>query len=248
MTDPSAGFLKRIAAWLPGSLQHELRRLFFSRQIRRKRFFTDEQEYALLERYLSPGAWALDIGANVGHYAMRMSELVGASGRVIAFEPVPDTFALLSANARLFAHRNVSLLNVAASERSAVVGMQIPVFSEGLSNYYQAHVTADVTELTVLSIAVDALALDAPVRLVKIDVEGHELPVLRGMRALLERDHPVLIIETGSEETLAFLHDLRYGTERLPGSSNVVCRHVGAPGTRHAPDRGTPAAVPSKSS
>jgi FkbM family methyltransferase len=68
---------------------------------------------------------------------MRMAELVGRSGGVIALEPVPDTFALLAANARLFAHANVSLLNVAASDRMASVGIELPRFSDGLTNYYR---------------------------------------------------------------------------------------------------------------
>lgn len=49
---------------------------------------------------MAPGDWALDIGANVGHYTKRMSDLAGPEGRVIAFEPVPDTFAVLCANAQ----------------------------------------------------------------------------------------------------------------------------------------------------
>jgi FkbM family methyltransferase len=155
---------------------------------------------------------------------MRMSELVGAAGRVIAFEPVPNTFSLLAANARLFVHANVSLLNVAASDRTAAVGVRIPRFSGGLTNYYQAHLTPDPESLTILTISVDTLALPAIIKLVKIDVEGHELPVLRGMRRLLERDHPVLIVETGSQETVDLLHSLGYLTERLPGSSNLLCR------------------------
>lgn len=73
--------LKRIAAQFPESMQHELRRLFFRNQIRGHRFVTDEKEYDLLDTLLAPGDWALDIGANVGHYAMRMSELVGTAGR-----------------------------------------------------------------------------------------------------------------------------------------------------------------------
>ena len=96
------GPLKRFAAMLPNSWQHELRRRHFQRQIRLGRFHTDEKEYALLDTLLGEGDWALDIGANVGHYTMRMAELVGPSGRVIALEPVPDTFSLLAANTRLF--------------------------------------------------------------------------------------------------------------------------------------------------
>jgi FkbM family methyltransferase len=217
-----ARILKRVAARFPESTQHELRRLFFRRQIRTKKFATDEREYGLLDTFLKTGDWALDIGANIGHYTMRMSQLVGPEGRVIALEPVPDTFALLAANARLFQHRNVSLLNVAASDKSASVGMQIPRFPEGLANYYQAQLTLAPAPLNILTIAIDALALPA-IRLAKIDVEGHELAVLRGMRRMLERDHPMLIVETGSQETIDFLGGFDYRIERLTASSNVLC-------------------------
>jgi FkbM family methyltransferase len=220
----SLAMLKRLAGLLPSHWQHELRRLYFHQQISRRRFVHEEKEYALLDSFLRPGDWALDIGANVGHYTMRMSQLVGSAGRVIALEPVPDTFALLAANARLFAHANVSLVNAAASDRIATVSFEIPRFSHGLPNYYQAHFTADPAGLAVLALPVDALALPVTVRLVKIDVEGHEVAVLQGMRRLLERDHPILIIETWAQGTVDLLIGLGYVTERLPGSSNLLCR------------------------
>ena len=215
--------MKRLAALLPNSWQHELRRRHFQWEIRRGRFYTDEKEYALLDTLLRAGDWALDVGANVGHYTKRMAELVGPSGRVIALEPVPDTFSLLAANARLFAHANVSLLNIAASDRIAIADMQVPRFANGLSNYYQASLGAGPGGVAVLTLPVDKLSLPT-VRLVKIDVEGHELPALRGMRELIQRDHPVLIIETGSQETTNLLGSLDYTVERLPGSSNLLCR------------------------
>ncbi len=215
--------LKRLAAMLPNSWQHELRRRHFQREIRRGRFYTDEKEYALLDSLLSPGDWALDIGANVGQYAMRMSQLVGPTGRVIALEPVPDTFSVLASNTRLFQYANVSLLNVAVSDRVAVVGMQIPKFTSGLSNFYQAHLDSGAGGLPVLTLPIDRLMLPR-VRLVKMNVEGHELPALQGMRELISRDHPVLIVETNSPESMAFLAQHNYAVERLPGSSNLLCR------------------------
>jgi len=215
--------MKRLAAMLPNSWQHELRRRHFQRQIRLARFYTDEKEYALLDTLLAQGDWALDIGANVGQYTMRMAELVGPSGRIIALEPVPDTFSLLACNARLFAHANVTLLNVAASDRVALADMQIPRFASGLSNYYQARLSAGKGGLAVLTLPIDELSLP-PVRLVKIDVEGHELPALHGMRGLLARDHPVIIVETGSQESMNLLGSLGYAVERLEGSSNLLCR------------------------
>ena len=214
-------FLKRAAARLPGSMQHELRRRFFARQIRSRKFATEEKEFARLDEFVKEGDWALDIGANVGHYALRMSELVGAAGRVIAFEPVPETFALLAANARLFPYANVSLMNVAVSNRTETAGMEMPRFAEGLVNFYQAQLTTKSAPLTILTLPIDALALPT-VKLVKIDVEGHEMPVLEGMRKLLERDHPTIIVETGKAEVVELLDGLAYRSERLPGSSNLL--------------------------
>lgn len=219
----STGLLKRVAAALPAAWQHELRRRHFGREIRAGRFYTDEKEYALLDTLLRPGDWALDIGANVGHYALRMSQLVGPGGRVVAMEPVPDTFALLAANARLFPHANVTLVNAAASDRVALARMDLPRFEDGLTNYYQARLSADGGGLAVMTLPVDALALPR-VALVKMDVEGHELAALAGMRGLIERDRPVMIVETGPGEAMALIESLGYTCERLPGSSNLLCR------------------------
>lgn len=219
-----AGALKRVAARLPASWQHELRRWFFRRQIRRGVFASGEREYAMLGEMLRLGDWALDIGANVGHYTLRMSELVGPAGRVVALEPVPETFALLAANVRLCAHANVSLLNVAASDRAARVDIQIPSFDIGMTNYYQARITEGSGQLGVLALPVDALGLPAAVRLAKIDVEGHELAVLRGMRELIGRDRPFLVVESSGEEASGLLRGLGYAVSRLGASSNLVCR------------------------
>jgi FkbM family methyltransferase len=216
--------LKRMAALLPFSWQYEISRIFLHRQIRRRSFFTDEKEYALLDSCLHPGDWALDLGANVGYDTMRMSDLVDRAGRVIAAEPMPDTFALPAANARLFEHADVSLLDVAVSDRVTIVGMELPRFSAGLLNYYEARVTQGPAKFSVNTFPIDALALPAKVRLLKVDVERHEMPVFQGMRRLIDRDHPVLIIETGAHETIDLLHGLGYVTERLPGSSTLLCR------------------------
>ena len=128
--------LKRIAARLPSRWQTELKRIHFARQINRGAFVTDEPEYEVLDRYVKRGDWVIDIGANVGHYTKRFSELVGPQGRIIAFEPVPTTFSILAANVELFACSNVSLINAAVSDHVDVVGMEIPTFSAGLANYY----------------------------------------------------------------------------------------------------------------
>jgi FkbM family methyltransferase len=213
--------LKRMAAHFPALWQQELKRHYYSWQIRHGRFRTHEQEFQQLEQFVSPGDWAIDIGANVGHYTAKLSKLVGPSGRVLALEPVPKTFELLAHNARRFPHANVTLLNLAASDRSAVLGMEVPDVQSGA---YLAHITEKATGLQILSMPLDHLSLPHRIQLVKIDAEGHELSVLRGMTSLLQRDRPTLIVEVSSQESTKFLTDRGYRMEKLPGSPNCVFR------------------------
>jgi FkbM family methyltransferase len=215
---------KRLAALLPQTTQQELKRRRFQREIAGGTFRTDELEWELAAQWLGPGDWAIDVGANIGHYTKRFSELVGATGRVIAFEPVPATFELLAANAARFSCANVTLLNMAASDTTALVRMSVPQFDTGLTNYYQAAIQATGGDIAVLACAIDSLRLAQPVRLLKIDAEGHDGVALRGALALLERDRPVVVIESIDEGVSAMMAELGYTCERLPGSSNTIYR------------------------
>lgn len=215
--------LKKLAARLPDSWQTILKRLYFRRQIANGTFVTDEPEYKILPDLIKAGDWVVDIGANVGHYTKRFSELVGAKGRVIAFEPVPTTFFILSGNIQLFQHPNVSLINSAVSDKLELVGISTPQFESGLTNYYQAHISsAGDSTLPVLAISLDSILSNHNVALVKIDAEGHEAFVLAGMRAVVKASHPILIVETGSTELIAEIEDLGYFSEKLKDSPNVL--------------------------
>ena len=218
---------KRIAATLPDSWQHGLKRIYFARQIKKNKFLTDEPEFQILHELISTGDWVIDIGANVGHYTKRLSELVGDKGRVIAVEPVPTTFSLLSSNIQLFNNQNVSLLNVAISNEINLVGMSIPKFSTGLINYYQAHLSPiNGSDFSVLAIPLDPLFLLQRITLIKIDAEGHEPHVLEGLRGIIEKYKPVLIVETGSKDLLNDIGITGYKYEKLKESPNILFRPI----------------------
>jgi FkbM family methyltransferase len=219
--------LKRIAGRLPKRWQQSLKRFHFGRQIRRHRFVTREPEYEQLQNFVSPGDWVVDVGANVGHYTVRLSELVGSQGRVAAFEPVPETFELLAANVALLPSKNVTLINAAASDRAYVSSMSIPVCDTGLDNNYMAQLSTSGSGPRVLCLPIDDLHLPHAVRLVKVDAEGHELPVLKGMVDLLERDRPVLIVEDNDDAVTDWLEDLGYTGQKLPKSSNRLFQNHG---------------------
>ena len=218
--------LKKISSHLSLSTQQTLKRLHFARLIRKGVFTTAEEcdtEFPRLGEWISPGDWVLDIGANVGNYTARMSELVGPTGRVIAFEPVLESFELLVANLARFPLRNVSFVNVAVSSATALVGMSMPTLDSGMENRYMAHVVeGGGGSLSVLSIPVDQFDFTHPIRLVKIDVEGHELQALRGMEGLLRRHHPRLIVEGRDAEVAAYLATFGYEFTEREGSPNRV--------------------------
>lgn len=215
--------LRRLVARLPRGPREELIRLRMRRLVAHPPSLDFEPELDRLGEWLSPGDWAVDVGANVGLYTARMSAAVGPSGRVVALEPVPSTFALLAANTRVMPHENVTLHNAAATDAAGVVGMRVPRSAAGLEDHYQSHLCDDGADVRVVGVRLDDLPLPHPVALVKVDAEGHELAVLRGMRRLLERDRPALVVEASDAEgALAFLAPLGYRMRALPGSANRI--------------------------
>lgn len=214
--------IKKLASKLPKRIQQELKRRYFSYQIKRNRFVTDEPEYECLDQWIGGGDWVIDVGANIGHYTKRFSELVGPEGRVIAFEPIPETFELLASNVALFNHKNVSLINACASDSVRILGMEIPRFDTGLDNYYMAHLTENNSAaFQVLCLAIDDFSFQ-PIKLVKIDAEGHDLSVVNGMSKTLQKYHPLLIVEDDSYEIENYLNKFGYRAKRLEGSHNKI--------------------------
>ena len=216
-------YLQRIVARLPYKFQTELKRIYYARQIKNGTFITTEPEYKVLHRFISPGDLVLDIGANVGHYAKRFSELVGQRGRVIAFEPVPTTFYLLTANVQLFPYSNVTLLNTAVSDKLDIVAMSIPNSNTGAKDYYMAHIDeTSESELSVLTLSLDQMFESQRVSLIKIDAESHEPFIMMGMQKLIENHRPVLIIETKSDEITDELISNGYDTLKFENSPNII--------------------------
>jgi FkbM family methyltransferase len=214
--------LKRVAFnKLPLRSVQWLRRKHYARQLRRGKFVVDEVEQRAINQLLSEGDWVIDLGANVGFYTRAFSAAVGPSGRVLALEPIPENFELLAANSSWFPFQNVTLLNLAASDGWKVVNMEIPQW-RGMPNYYEGHITDSAQGKKVLCCRLDDFRFPERIRLIKIDVEGHEMAALKGMTELLARDSPILIIETVWTEWLSFLATLGYHPETLPGSPNAV--------------------------
>lgn len=149
---------------------------------------------------LGPGDVFLDIGANVGWFAIQAAERVGPSGRVHAFEPRAATCGLLERSVRDNGYSDRCVVHRAAlgeqTARSRLLG------AAGSTNLGGFRLARDAAETfdgmiseDVAVIALDDLDIAGPVRLIKMDVEGAEPSVLRGARRLLARDRPVILTE-----------------------------------------------------
>ena len=163
-----------------------------------ERVETSESRTAeLFTKLLAPGQIVIDVGANVGYYALTAAMGVGSAGRVVAFEPAPATAERLRENAALNDFSNLTVVQAAVSDVSGTSCFQLAHDSEGSSLYSVGEdavgsVNARVTTLDTLAVE---LGLDR-VDLIKIDAEGAEVAVIRGARHLLSRaDAPKVIVE-----------------------------------------------------
>jgi FkbM family methyltransferase len=182
---------------------------------------------ALLEAQVQPGMVVADIGANVGLYSYLFAGRVGERGLVHAFEPNPALFASLETSCRTNGIGNVQLHNVALGAQDDTLTLTRARFNSGDSRLSRREASPARGGVSVPVRALDALVEGRPLDFAKIDVQGWELEVLKGMRAQLAGSRPVRIYfefwpaglrAAGSDpaELLAFLrqHGFRlYRTE-----------------------------------
>jgi FkbM family methyltransferase len=126
---------------------------------------------AFLQTRLAAGDVFCDLGANIGYDTLLASWLVGSRGAVVSVEASPGIVEKLSANLALNGSTNVRVVNAAASDRRGVLTITATI----LASRGQA-IECDVPALPLMDILSDRER--AGLRLVKIDIEGGELPVL----------------------------------------------------------------------
>lgn len=158
------------------------------------------------ERFLRPGDTIVDVGVNIGLHFTRFNQLVGTSGRVIGFEPVPDFAAhsrhLVGATAEI---REKALSD--ASGRGEFLHMTRAVGESGFKE------RASGGDRGVKPIQVEISTMDAELsgldalRYIKIDTEGHEISVLRGATETLRRLRPLISVEWGAPTYSLYGHD-----------------------------------------
>ena len=144
----------------------------------------------------------LDIGANIGAYTFRFAKLAGPKGKVIAFEPMSWAFTKLKRNMELNNFGNVFLERLALSNRSkdnqeVNFACSWPITDGGGSKHpliLRSTLMRDVTNVITLDDYVAKKGI-GKIDLIKLDVDGYELRVLRGAVETLKVHTPIILME-----------------------------------------------------
>lgn len=176
-----------------------------------------EHEIELLSRVIPPGATVLDVGANIGCHSVAFSRMVGPAGRVLAFEPFADNFAMLRLNTR--EQGNVAAVQALVGASQGVAALDLKRLAAPGENYgaisYKRIPQVSGEEMNGADLTISAqVALDMfaalPVDFVKIDVEGMEFDVLVGARDLIARRMPIFYFEQNSATMFAPIASLLF--------------------------------------
>ena len=167
---------------------------------------------------LGEGQVVYDIGANVGYYTLISSIGVGKGGRVFAFEPLPANIDYLNKHLEINHVMNVNIFSVAVSDSEGIVR-----FDKG-PNRFMGRISSD-GEIEVKMISLDSLYEHGKIQLpdlIKIDVEGAELEVLRGAKKLILASTPTIFLATHDKNLpgvhrgcIKFLQNIGYHVESI---------------------------------
>ncbi len=173
----------------------------------------------LLTDHVRAGSTALDVGAHIGSIAVPMARLVGPSGQVYAFEPQHVAYRQLVHNLRLNDLGQAVPLRFAVGAENTIIEMNPVRRDDGQVAVGEG---GDQAELRTL----DGFGF-SDVSLIKIDVEGYELEVLKGAEELIRRERPALIVEIrevdqAREETFRKLDELGYDHRKIMASDYLA--------------------------
>jgi len=182
---------------------------------------TERPLLAWFDRHVRTGETWIDIGAHYGYTAFALARLVGTRGRVFTFEPVPATARCVDRGARLNRFDQVMVLPLGLGAGQTIEARRLPL-RRGMADSTSRD---EVRTVATLVARFDWLwpilgGPAAPIHGIKIDIQGMELEALEGMRGMLARWHPHIVIElhagVSRERVLALLGALGYSTAAEP--------------------------------
>ncbi len=155
----------------------------------------EELEAKIMEEKIEMGNIVVDVGANIGLHTLNMARIVGNTGQVFAFEPDPSNFEILKKNVKINNYKNIILEQKAVGDkhgRTTLYQSDHPGKHRIFPQTEQAKSQVQV-ELTNLDNYFDSDMIDK-INFIKIDVEGLEFSVLKGMKNILKNSKKIKIL------------------------------------------------------
>ena len=155
----------------------------------------EELESKIMEEKIEMGNIVVDVGANIGLHTLNMARIVGNTGQVFAFEPDPSNFEILKKNVKINNYKNIILEQKAVGDkhgRTTLYQSDHPGKHRIFPQTEQAKSEIQV-ELTNLDNYFDSDMIDK-INFIKIDVEGLEFSVLKGMKNILKNSKKIKIL------------------------------------------------------
>ncbi|MCX7147413.1 MAG: FkbM family methyltransferase [Sulfuritalea sp.] len=167
----------------------------------------EADETRLMGEAVKAGSTVVDVGANFGWHAIHLAKRVGDSGKVLAFEPIPATYAELTENVALNSCKNLKAFSFALGNETSTISMYLPRTDLGAGAASQFLDTGDRVEVSMFRLD-DVLEREGVehVDFIKADIEGGELNFLRGAERLIARCHPIIFVE------IVDIHCHRFGS------------------------------------
>ena len=242
-------------------LRDRLAYLYFSYLERKGQLRSLEPEWHLLSQLLNLDDVVIDVGANIGRYSLRCSDLVGPNGSVIAIEPNSRIRNIANLLSRQKKFANICFVEACVSDasgialfqedwsapksaffstatRSKMMSSPLPIMRQTIHHEVDQQKRTQKIQKTwgrkaaqniqqslvteKLQITIDQLSVKPS--LIKIDVEGHEISVVKGGINTIKQFTPLLIIEDNDAD-YNLLIDLGYTMIRLIGSRNIIFCH-----------------------
>lgn len=198
------------------------------------RFRDQAHELRAVRQALSNGGTSIDVGANKGSYLYSMARWAHGAP-VFAFEPQRALADYLRSACQRSGLANARVENLALSDVQGELNLYVPGDATSLeaSIADRTNCHTETVQVTTLDRYADT-HIKTPVRTIKIDVEGHELAVVKGALQLIKRDKPLLIIECEGRHLpvgqtvatfIAFVEALGYtATLAMPGGSELPAK------------------------
>ena len=150
----------------------------------------------VLDTLVNPGDQVVDVGANRGSFALYASRRVGENGRVICFEPNPGCVTILKKAIEVNSIRNIEVFNLGLSDSSGILTLTIPKINSGEATFGASRYSKDETYSVDVEVTQGDSIISAVVpSLIKIDVEGFEPRVLRGLATTIAKSRALIITE-----------------------------------------------------